>query len=284
MADALYQLLQLPDTIPMEHTEVRNIINRHASNTDGYRALYKIMERIHPHLNPDAKLSPPHITNCSDIHEYYNQLEAYFLHNSFEKVHVNPRRQVNIFLEGLDQSYAPAILQIRQQLRAWKDEEDPPEDLKLTSLPWTVERIMQEQIHFPTVRMLQSNQRANLNKYNQKNSQIRQDQNTIRPFQNIQCSYCKLFGHKRAHCDKMAQYILVHEAYKQIDDKTKTKILENYSKANAERRSRKIQKVKGTVRQLYSEGFNDEADALWDHCHSLEGIYKSDSDTSNSSE
>jgi hypothetical protein len=284
MADALYQLLQLPDTIPMEHTEVRNIINRHASNTDGYRALYKIMERIHPHLNPDAKLSPPHITNCSDIHEYYNQLEAYFLHNSFEKVHVNPRRQVNIFLEGLDQSYAPAILQIRQQLRAWKDEEDPPEDLKLTSLPWTVERIMQEQIHFPTVRMLQSNQRANLNKYNQKNSQIRQDQNTIRPFQNIQCSYCKLFGHKRAHCDKMAQYILVHEAYKQIDDKTKTKILENYSKANAERRSRRIQKVKGTVRQLYSEGFNDEADALWDHCHSLEGIYKSDSDTSNSSE
>jgi hypothetical protein len=44
MADALYQLLQLPDTIPMEHTEAQNIINRHASNTDSYSACYKIME------------------------------------------------------------------------------------------------------------------------------------------------------------------------------------------------------------------------------------------------
>ncbi len=26
MADSLYQLLALPDTVPMEHTEVRNII------------------------------------------------------------------------------------------------------------------------------------------------------------------------------------------------------------------------------------------------------------------
>jgi hypothetical protein len=77
--------------------------------------------------------------NCSDIHEYYNQLDAYFLHNSFEGIHFNPRRQVNIFLEGLDQSYAPAILQIRQQLRAWKEEDNPPEDLRLTSLPCTVD-------------------------------------------------------------------------------------------------------------------------------------------------
>jgi len=113
MADALYQLLQLPDTMPMEHTEVRNIINCHASNTNGYSALYEIMERIHPHLNPDAKLNPPQSVNYSDIHEYYNQLDAYFLHNSFEGIHFNPRRQVNIFLEGLDQSYAPAILLIR---------------------------------------------------------------------------------------------------------------------------------------------------------------------------
>jgi hypothetical protein len=158
MADALYQLLQLPDTVPLEHTEVRNIINRHAAKTDGYSALYEIMERIHPHLNPDAKLSPPQSTNCSNIHEYYNQLDAYFLHNSFENIHFNPWRQVHIFLEGLDQSYAPAILQIRQLLCIWRDEDNPPEDLRLPSLPRMVERIIQEQSHFPTVRALRHEQ------------------------------------------------------------------------------------------------------------------------------
>ncbi|MFN9981870.1 MAG: hypothetical protein ACK53Y_18235, partial [bacterium] len=48
MADALYQFLILPDTIPSEYTDIRNILNRHASNTDGYSSLYKIMERINP--------------------------------------------------------------------------------------------------------------------------------------------------------------------------------------------------------------------------------------------
>jgi len=283
MADALYQLLQLPEIIPLEHTEVRNILHHHASNTDGYSALYEIMERIHPHLNPDAKLSPPQSINCSDIHEYYNQLTAYFLHNSFEKVHFNPRRQVNIFLEGLDQSFAPAILQIRQLLRTWKDEEQPPEDLKLTSLPRTVERIMQEQNTFPTVRALTQHGR-NSNQRVQGMTSITQGRFQTRPFQNIQCSYCKLFGHKRANCDKMAQYIILQEAYKNLDDKTKARILDNYAKANEERRNRKIQKVKGTVRQLYSEGYDDEADALWDQCHSLEGTYDTDSDSSSAPE
>jgi hypothetical protein len=36
MADALYQLLAITDTVSLEHTEVRNIIQCHATNTDGY--------------------------------------------------------------------------------------------------------------------------------------------------------------------------------------------------------------------------------------------------------
>jgi len=278
MADALYQLLQLPDTIPMEHTEVRNILNRHASTTDGFSALYEIMERIHPHLNPDAKLSPPQSTNCSDIHEYYNQLAAYFLHNSFEKVFYSPRRQVNIFLEGLDQSYAPAILQIRQLLRAWKDDEDPPEDLRLTSLPRTVERIMQEHHNYPTIRALRHDSHPG---GTQKPSRLPPWQLTrTRPFVNIQCSYCNAFGHKRIHCDRMAQFILLTEALKSLDEKTKKNILDNYATTVNERRTRRIQRVKGTVRALYTEGYDAEADALWDQCHSYEGNNDTDSDGS----
>jgi hypothetical protein len=91
MAIALYQLLNHIDTIPTEHTEVRNIIQRHASNADGYSALYEIMERIHPLLNPDAKLQAPLSINSTDIHDYYNQVDSYLLHNSLEEVYFTPR-------------------------------------------------------------------------------------------------------------------------------------------------------------------------------------------------
>jgi len=277
MADALYQLLQHTDTVPTEHTKVRNIINRHASNTDGYSALYEIMERIHPRLNPDAKLSPPQSANCSDIHEYYNQLDAYFLHNSFENVQFNPRRQVHIFLEGLDQSYAPAILQIRQVLRTWREDEPPPEDLKLTSLPRTVEYIMQEQTTFPTVRALRHDTRTTPPPKTGKLPNIPKP--APRPFVNIQCSYCKAFGHKRVNCNRMAQFILLMEAYKLLDDKSKRAILENYSISVNERRARRIQRVKGTVQALYTKGYDEEADALWDQCHSYDGHEDQDSDS-----
>jgi hypothetical protein len=108
MADALYQLLALIDTTPMEHTEVWNIIQRHANTTDGYAALYEIMERIHPLLNPDAKLQAPMSINCTDIHDYSNQINSYFLYNSLENVHFTQRQQINIFLKG-DSSYATTI-------------------------------------------------------------------------------------------------------------------------------------------------------------------------------
>lgn len=178
MADAFYQLLQLPETIPSEHTEVRNILNRHASTTDGYSALYEIMERIHRHLNPDAKLSPPLSVNCLDIHKYYNQLDTYFLHNSFENVVYHPCQQVNIFLEGLDKTYALAILQIKQLLRAWREDDPPPDDLQFQSLPRRVEWIMQEHENVATIWVLSQPTKITP----RQGGQTRQTRPTSRPF------------------------------------------------------------------------------------------------------
>lgn len=56
--------------IPPEHTEIRNIINRHSTNTNGYSALHDIMECIHPLQNPDATLHPSLSADCMDIHEW----------------------------------------------------------------------------------------------------------------------------------------------------------------------------------------------------------------------
>jgi hypothetical protein len=67
MADALYQLFALIDTIPMEYTKICNIIQHNVANTDGFSALYEIMEHIYPKLNADAKLIALLSINCTEI-------------------------------------------------------------------------------------------------------------------------------------------------------------------------------------------------------------------------
>jgi hypothetical protein len=74
----------------------------------------------------------------------------------------------------------------------------------------------------------------------------------------------------------MALYILLHNT----SGKTKIKLLENYAKNNAEHCTRQLQCIEGTVRQLYTEGYSAEADALWDTCYTY---VESDQDTSNDS-
>lgn len=56
----------------------------------------------------------------------------------------------------------------------------------------------------------------------------------------------------------MALYILLHNT----SGKTKIKLLENYAKNNAEHCTRQLQCIEGAVRQLYTEGYSAEADAL----------------------
>jgi hypothetical protein len=80
----------------------------------------------------------------------------------------------------------------------------------------------------------------------------------------------------------MAQFILLIEAHKQLNDKTKSQILENCNKTTNERRARRIQRVKGTVRVLYTEGYNKEAGALWGQCHSYDGKTNQVSDSTTS--
>ncbi len=266
MADALYQLLALTDTVSMEHTEVCNIIHRHASNTDGYSALYEIMERIHPILNADAKLSAPLSINCTDIHEYYNRFDSYLLHNSLKEVYFTPRRQINIFLEGLDSSYATAISQIRQQLRTWRDDETkPPPDLCITSLARTIECIMQEESNIPTIRVAARHRPISP----PKNKHPKAITDTTRQYVDIQCTFCKSYGHKKFNCDKMSQFLILQEMVPQVDEKMKTKLMNNYHKLMQARRANRLTRIKGTVRQLYTDGQSETADALWDTCMDL---------------
>ncbi len=90
MSLALYQLLDQDDMIPRECTKIVNIIKKHAFHTNGYAALYDIMAQIHPLLNPDVPFPTPNSSNCANIHEYYSQVESYFLLSQLEHNYFTP--------------------------------------------------------------------------------------------------------------------------------------------------------------------------------------------------
>ena len=264
MSQALYQLLDSEDTISRDNTEIVNKVTKYASNTNGYATLYDIMAQIHPLLNPDAPFPPPMTKNCTDIHEYYNQVEAYFLHNKLEQNYLTPRKKVQIFLNGMDETYAPAIRILTQKLKEWpQDQHEPPRYLVLDSLPKKIEDIMKEDAYLsrPIVRIT----RHRPTQPNRRMQTLNSDhQLKTRPMVDSTCRLCQGYGHKRIDCDKMAQYLILQEQSQHLDEKMKNKILDIFSKTLEKRKQQRMQRIKGIVRQLYTDGQYEEADKYID--------------------
>jgi len=155
MKAALYHFLAQRSIIPSEHIDLRNIINRHVLNTDGYRVLYEIMEWIHPALNPDAVFDPPQSKDYSNIHEYFTYFESFLMHEKFSGRSYKPREQLNKFLAGLDATYQPAIKRISQQMDNWSST-DPvvPKVLELSGLPNKIEKYLEAEGGAPIIHRL----------------------------------------------------------------------------------------------------------------------------------
>jgi hypothetical protein len=100
MKTPIYHFLSQSTTISADDYDVCNIVNKYAWNTDGYQALYDIMAKIHPALNPDAKFEIPHIKDYASVHEYYLHVDAYYMHENFSGRRYTPRQQLNTFLDG----------------------------------------------------------------------------------------------------------------------------------------------------------------------------------------
>jgi hypothetical protein len=64
----------------------------------------------------------------------------------------------------------------------------------------------------------------------------------------------------------MAQHLQLQTAVQNLSEATKSKILQNYAKVVQDRRTRRLKRVKSTVRQLYADGMSQAADELWDQC------------------
>jgi hypothetical protein len=276
MSIALYQLLSHPETIA-EDSDIQDIVTRHAVTADGYSCLYEIMERIHPVLNKNAKLDAPTYTpNCTSIHDYFNQFESYLLYNSLDHVCFTPRRQVQIFLAGLDHNFEPAIRYIRMLLWTWnEDEPSPPNELRISALPTSVEIVMAEE-NEGSAKIRTATGRLPYHTSNKSPKRKPHVPTAVRNYVDKQCAYCKRYGHIKLNCDKMAQYLICKEASQTLDDTLRKKIIHNYVKTLDLKQQKRLECFNGTIKQLYTTGEDEQARELIQHCLGNTGDTSSD--------
>jgi hypothetical protein len=155
----------------------------------------------------------------------------------------------------------------------------PPLVLTIPSIARTIEQIMQEDGEQAVVRAL-----ARPNQQRPPRHRTTQIDTKTRTYVDVQCPYCKNYGHQGQNCDKIALFIILSEAILHLQDKVKSRLTGAYLKVVHERRSKRVNKVRSTVRQLYSSGNTEEGDALWDQCMQQEDIQDLSDQSSSSSD
>jgi hypothetical protein len=82
----------------------------------------------------------------------------------------------------------------------------------------------------------------------------------------------------------MAMWLMLKENSKLVDDKLRAKLFTNYAELDLKRRTKKLNKIKGTVRQLYQNGQFAEGENLLDSAMSLTAQSAPDTSTPSDSE
>lgn len=276
MAACLYQKLASIDTIPLEMAHARNLINRFATENDGYKVMYALVEPI---LQQDTVPNPPSAADYNDVHEYATQVTAYFNYEAMAGRGNSNRAQTKVFLNGLDSRYQPAITRARHLLDNGNPA-DPtvPPNLKLSALPNTIDRFMTEETGKPTVRALIDH---NTPRDNRKTSEPYKDRRIFRPKAQVEidrqrsdkiCPLCQRTGHTKSQCDDFAKFLIFRDAEPSVDSTTRTTIVTRFRtemKKKAEIRRKRASL--GTIRELWNSGqsFDDAEQALLAHIPDL---------------
>jgi len=293
MASTLYQKLQNPEVIPLEHTQMRNIINHYAEQNDGYKVLYAMLELVHPVLHQDAVLLPPKSTECNeDIHLYAQKFDSWLKYEAYANRPYSARETVNLFLRELSPHFALAISRIRRLMDTW-NQYDPhvPEPLKITSLPATIERFLNEETSStPWVRRLHHHSSATSPKKGQRHQPTSDDKTTrskdkdTRSAKDKICRLCGGYGHDDPNCDFMARWMNASDAAKSVDARTRERLKDAYKQEQQRRRNRKLSKKVRVIRQMIDDGVHlddvDEALAALPHIlDTQEDLSDTDSET-----
>ena len=260
MGNCLYLILQNPDTVPLEYTWARNVINRFATANDGYKVLYCMVKPI---LNKDIIIGAPAIVDCTDIHEYAQKFDSYIQCEVLAGHLYTPREQITKFTNGLDASYNSAISKVRLLLdnRSTNDGSVPdiPDALAMEALPDTIQQYYDEDNGKPTIRAM-TGRSAGQDRRGDKNVHKGppiNNRNTVKV--DKACGTCHAWGHLKSQCGGFARFLIFHETANKTDDVTKNKIVANYKADMKAKVEARLQKQKlGTVRQMWEQGYTYE--------------------------
>jgi hypothetical protein len=277
MASTLYQKLQNPEVIPLEHTSIRNIINRFAEQNDGYQVLYAMLELVHPALHQDAVVLPPNSLDCNeDVHLYAQKFDSWLRYEAYANRPYSSRETVNHFIRGLSQHFAPAVNRIRRLMDTWNPyDTNVPEPLRITTLPNMVDRFMIEEcgnaLHIRRIQNPKQDHRDKDMKDKTRESDTRQ---TV----DIYWQFCGAHGHPSTNCDFMDKWITAHESLKKVDAKGRENLQAKFKQEQQRRRTRKLKKRLHTVRKIVDNGgAQEEVLALLDSIPDLIDPSESDS-------
>ncbi len=239
MFKTLYQKLQNPDVIPVEHTSIHNIINHFAEVNEGYQVLYAILELVHPALHEDAVLLPLKSIDCQDdIHLYAHKFDSWLRYETYANWLYSTREQVNCFIRELSPTFAPAVSRIRRLLDTWQPyDNNTPNALQLKQLPNTIEWYMMEETGnniwvwrlsrgSPREGRHRRGYRDNRNKDKDKDKDKASKESW--PVQDVYCSLCGGHGHLDTQFDFSAKLLKVQESLKTIDQKRKVQLQANF--------------------------------------------------------
>ncbi len=201
--NTLYQKLQNPDVLPTEYISVRNIINRYAEINDGYEVPYAVLELVHPALQTDQVISPPTSHECNDdIHLYAMKFDAWLHYESYANRPYSAREQVNKFISELSPHFAPAVSRVRRLLDAWNPfDMTVPEVLRITTLPNTIARFMDEETgtNHSFIRKLNDNKKYSSPQHQR--NHIQRTDNLKRQTVDKFCNFCGMHGHITTQCE-----------------------------------------------------------------------------------
>jgi hypothetical protein len=251
MASTLYRKLQHTDVIGLEHTAIRNIVNRFAEHNDGYEVLYAMLELVHPKLQKDAVILPPKSHKCDDdIHTYYQKFDAWLRYEAYANRPYSAREQVNHFIRELSPHFAPAVDRIRRLLDSWIPEDSTvPEALKITSLPNTIERFMMEASNNGPVYV----RKAQDHQHHRKTQRV-PDAKDPSGTTDKYCFFCRTHGHVTNTCEFMAKFITATDNINKLDSKSRKELQDHYKATQKKKRECMLARKTKVIRKIMDTG------------------------------
>jgi len=230
MAGCLYQKLASFDTIPAEFTQARNVINRFATDNDGYKVLY---DMIQPLLHTNEVLTAPTDADWQDIHEYSTKFSSYINSEALKGRNFAPKEQTQMFIAGLSDIWLPAIRRARSLLDTTSPA-DPtvPAVLKLAALPTTMEKWLKEETGQSVIRTTYSAQKRTTNetrgRLKHSNSNGYQPDDRGGKLSDKKCPICIVPNHNKYQCILFARYLVCREVDQRVDDNLRNKVVEHF--------------------------------------------------------